>query len=226
MRGYFSSYFLWSAQHLSGLAGAIEDRHEGEPRFDIEHRSYVLSSIQTAMAFLEAMINELYQDAHDGHGVDGDGYLAPLLHRTRELMRELWRSTDEGVRLRLLDKYQLLLRFADREPLNPDENPHQNTSLLIRLRNILVHYRPDDLSADVPHAIERWLRGKFPDNALMAGSGNPWWPDHCLGHGCSAWSYRTAKALADRVTNELGIRPNYQQHDDAGLFGGTPGSSQ
>ena len=56
----------------------------------------------------------------------------------------------------------------------------------------------------------RPLRGKFADNALMAGSKNPWWPDHALGAGCAGWAYRSSKALADRVASDLGITPKYQ----------------
>ena len=45
----------------------------------------------------------------------------------------------------------------------------------------------------------------------MAGTGNAWWPDFCLGHGCSTWAHAAAIALADEVSNALGIRPNYQR---------------
>ena len=95
MRHYLSSHLLWTAQHLSALAGTIEDAHSGASRHDPEHRSYVLSSIIAAAAFAEATINEIYQDAHDGHGRSKDGYLAPSLsersmrwpQRGRELAR-------------------------------------------------------------------------------------------------------------------------------------------
>jgi hypothetical protein len=96
MRKYFSSYFLYAARRLSADADAIEAGHEGESRFDIAHRAYVLSSIQAAAGFLEAMVNELYQDAVDEHGTNGDGYIAPLSVETRRTMVELWRATDEG----------------------------------------------------------------------------------------------------------------------------------
>ena len=64
--------------------------------------------------------------------------------------------------------------------------------------------------------MERRLRGKFADNALMAGSGNPWWPDHCLGHGSSQWAYESALALANGVSEALGIEPNYRRHLESG----------
>src|SRR6266704_5985193 len=92
MRNYFSTHLLYAARHLSDLAGTIEAGHQGQSRFDIEHRAYVLSSIQASAAFLEAMINELFQDAYDNH-VPPDGYITPLPAQTRQLMAELWRGT-------------------------------------------------------------------------------------------------------------------------------------
>jgi len=64
--------------HQAARAGEIERAYGGgDPRFDIEHHGCVLSAVIDSAAFLEAMVNELYQDAADGHGFTGDGYLAP-----------------------------------------------------------------------------------------------------------------------------------------------------
>jgi hypothetical protein len=209
MRAYFSSYLLWTAERATFDAGRIESAHEGSSKFDIEHRGYVLSALLASAAFLEAVVNELYQDAHDSHGVSGDGYIAPLTEEARQTMAQLWRATDEGSRMRPLDKYQLLLTFAGRQPLDAGAQPYQDAHLVIQLRNAVAHYQPEDLSVDAPHAMEKRLKGKFEDNRLMAGSGNPWWPDHSLGHGCAAWAVDSAIALTDRVTGEVGIRANY-----------------
>jgi len=224
IRSYFSSYLLWMAQHMSALAGRIEAAHRGRPTFNIEHRGLVLSSVVASAAFLEAMVNELYQDAADGHGLTGDGYLGPLSSQSHGLMADFWRATDEGSRLKPLDKYEMLLAFADVTPLDRGRQPYQDASLVIRLRNAIAHYQPEDLSADDPHKMEGALRGKFADNALMAGSGNAWWTDHALGYGCADWGHRSVKALADRVSDELGILPNYRRVEASGWFGRGPGS--
>ena len=54
MRPYFSSYLLWTAEEMSARAGAIEASHEGPGRFDMEHRSYVLSSFGANVAVCAA----------------------------------------------------------------------------------------------------------------------------------------------------------------------------
>jgi hypothetical protein len=169
VRNYFSSHLLFSAKRLADLAKQMEDRHTGTARFDHEHRAYVLSSIVSAVGFLEAMINELFQDAYDGHAPVG-GAITPLSTSTRQLMAEYWRAIDLGERKRILDKYQALLRFASQPVMEEGQQPFQHAWLAVQLRNAIVHFRPEDLSADEPAKMETRLRRKFPDNRLMAGA--------------------------------------------------------
>lgn len=211
MRNYFSTYMLWASKDFASKAGAIEANHDGDSRFDIEHRAYVLAAVTNAAAFLEAMVNELFQDAADDHGSSSDGYVAPLSPRTRELMREWWVASGEGFE-RLLDKIQLLLVFAEKDQFERGAQPFQDAALLIGLRNALIHYRPESIAADTDHRFTKSLRGRFDDNALMSGSGNAWWPDHALGAGCARWAYDSAKLIGDALSDKLGIEPNYRRH--------------
>jgi hypothetical protein len=223
MRQYFSSHLLSSSAKLTELAKQIEDAHSDGPRFDLNHRAYVLSSIFSTVGFLEAMINELFQDAHDGHAPAG-GAIEPLSANTRHLMAEYWRSTDQGERGRILDKYQLLLAFAGQPAMEKGAQPYQDANLVIQLRNAIAHFRPQDLSPDEPVNMEKRLRGKFDDNRLMEGSGNPWWPDKCLGWACADWSLRAVVALADHVVDAVGVHPNYAELREAGWLGAVPGA--
>lgn len=211
MRNYFSTHLLWAARHFGQEAAVIESRHEGDSRFDIEHRAAVLGAVTSSAAFLEAMINELFQDASDGHGTAGDGYLAPLAARTHELMAGWWAESGEGFE-KVLRKYQMLLLFCDEPILDRGAEPYQSADLVIKLRNTIMHYRSETVSADVEHRLAKGLRGRFPDNLLMTGSGNAWWPDHALGAGCADWAFKSVKALADHVSHAVGIVPNYQRH--------------
>jgi hypothetical protein len=98
----------------------------------------------------------------------------------------------------------------------------QDAALLVRLRNALVHFKPENIPADEEHELQKRLRGKFPDNRLMESSGSPWWPSHGLGHGCSEWAVRSARALVDEVLADVGIAPNYQRIEAAGWNGRAP----
>ena len=210
-RVYYSSYHLWAAQHFSDLAGAIETAHSGPPRFDIEHRAYVTSAVFSAVAFMEAAINELFQDASDGH----HAYIDPLDSSTQSLMATYWELTDEGTRaaLGILDRYQLLLNFARKESFPKGELPYQDAALLVELRNRLVHYKPEDVSGSDVHRLQKKLTGKFPLNALMEGSSNPFFPDKGLGHGCAQWAVVSSKSFLDEFHARIEVTPNYQRVD-------------
>lgn len=117
----------------------------------------MLSSVLSAVGFLEAMVNELFQDAHDDHAPDG-GAITPLDANTRLLVAEYWRSTEQG-KGRALDKYQALLRFAGEPVLSQGAQPFQDASLAVQLRNAIARYRPQDLSADTPSLMEQRLIG-------------------------------------------------------------------
>jgi hypothetical protein len=109
MRHYFSTQLLWMAFHASARAGEIEDAHSGEPTYDVEHHAYVLSAVVSAAAFLEAAVNELFQDAYDRHGLKDDGYIAPLAPDAVEAMAALWTGSNKASSLNALEKWQLLL---------------------------------------------------------------------------------------------------------------------
>jgi hypothetical protein len=223
LRHYFSTHLLWTAFHASDKARDIEEAHTGRSTFDIEHHAYVLSAIVSAAGFLEATVNEFFKDACDG--LTGEGlYLALLSAEAVQAMAATWRGTNEGSKLSALEKWQLMLVLSGHEPLDRGSAPYQDAQLVTQLRNAILHFHPEHVAADEPHKMEGRLKGKFPDNRLMAGSANPWWPDHCLGHGCAEWAARTALAFANRICGELGIEPNYQRVADKGWHGKCPGS--
>jgi hypothetical protein len=132
MRGYFSTQHLWSAEHSTRLAAELEAAHTGEARFSIRHRSYVLGAVGEAVAFLEAFINELFQDAQDATKTVPDPGAAMgvrgLSDDVVRLLAAYWNSTDEGERVRALDKYDAARLFAgcpreDRGRLEPSSRP-------------------------------------------------------------------------------------------------------
>lgn len=188
----------------------------------MEHSGLVLSSIVSSVAFLEAAVNEFFQDAHDGHGLKDDGYIAPLPAGAVDAMAAVWEATEDGKTLRLLEKWQLLLRLAEKDPLDTGRAPFQDAKLVLDLRNVIVHHRPEDLGVE-EHKLERRLKGKFEPNALWAeASGGSWWPNGCLGHGCAKWAATSVVAFADRVCGEVGIDPNYRRIAEGGSFGKAP----
>jgi len=158
------------------------------------------------VAFLDAAVNELFQDAADAH----DSYISSLAHPAREALAAFWEIAEER-RLATLDKCQMALVLAGHARMNKGEQPFQDAALVVRIRNELVHYRPQSLKADEPEDLAKKLRSKFALNRLMDGTGNPFLPDKCLGSGCALWAVRATVAFADGFFRILGIQPNYQQ---------------
>ena len=214
-RPYFSSYHLWAAKKFTEVCGEIEDSLVGKKPFDFEHRAYVIAAIVCAVSFLEAAINEVFQDAFDEH----TSYVANLSSETRALMKDFWGQTERTKnsttrifdKSRILGKYQCALCFASVEKFDQEKSPYKDISVLIELRNELIHYKPKSLGGDSTHILQNKLIGKFAENRLMACSKSLFFPDKCLGEGCSKWAVDSSRNFADEFFKRIGIEPNYQR---------------
>jgi hypothetical protein len=208
MRNYLSTHHLYAARYAAEAAAEREAavRKPGIGVFDMRHRGYVLGAITESVAFMEAAVNELFQDAADGKTESLAG-----LPDCVTLLALDWRQTDG--RKKTLDKYNFMLASAGKQPLPADHREMQGAAMLVRLRNYVVHYQPDDVSTETPHRIGKTLEGLFPPNALMVDAGNPWFPDKTLGAGCAEWAWRSARRLTEAFARELGLRLNYQVAD-------------
>lgn len=207
-RGYFSTHHLWSARHCAALATAQEAVQGRTPRFSVRHRSYVISAITGSVAFMEAAINEVFQDAADGR----QSYIDPLAPLVRTTLGTFWTATDDGKKyVPVQEKYNLALSMAGKSLIDRGQNPYTDAKILIDLRNWLIHFRPEDFSSDTEHKFSARLKEKkFPPNALMVGAGNSYFPDHALGAGCAHWAHTAAVNFVDRFASALGLTLNYQ----------------
>lgn len=206
-RSYFSSWYLRTARRMADQAHSIENSSGDWPSDGMEILELVTTAVIQSSTFLEAMINELFADAYDQHGLSGVGYLAPLDTKAIRLMATYW--GESGGRDRTLAKYQLALSFADAPLLDIGCEPYQSADLLRKLRNRLIHYRPESIRPDTVAPLERALTRKYPSSRLdTKGS---WWPNRALSGGCARWACDSAHALADEFSSRMGIRPNYQR---------------
>jgi hypothetical protein len=209
MRVYFSTYHLWAAEHFAKSAATLESAPGRIPRFDIEHRAYVTNSILSSVAFLEAAINEFYKDIVDRY----DSYVSPINAESKDVIDVVWEMTEGRNRspFAILDKYQMALTFCRKEQFSSGEQPYQDADLTIKLRNELMHYKTSTYGGEIQHRLVKHLPGKFAESPLMKGSGNPHFPDKCLGSPCANWAVRSVKKLADDFFEKLDISPNYKR---------------
>jgi hypothetical protein len=120
---------------------------------------------------MEAAVNELFQDAFDRH----QPYIEPLDREVQALLATLWDWTEgrNKTPFTVLDKNEIALVLARKEPNPTDGQLFENASLLIKLRNALMHYKPQTLGGSDTHRLERRLADRFAPNKLMSGADKP-----------------------------------------------------
>jgi hypothetical protein len=164
-----------SARFLCKKAFEVEALHNGSPQSSAaltnEYMAYVTGSIFTAVAFLEALINETFaRPVGCAKGDPPDGVLRKLPSTVVKSMACVWENgvdwdnesslhrflTDRPNRQKppraterwyILDKFQLALYLADRSPYSKpfmkDSLLWADITLLKDLRNSLTHHRPE-----------------------------------------------------------------------------------
>lgn len=208
MRAYLSSHHLFAASHFAQLASTREAEENMVHSFDVRHRAYVMGAVLESVAFLESLINELLQDAADDH----PGYLGSLDQGIRKGLGAFWEETDDG-NVKCLVKYQATLALSHKELFDRGAAPYQEAALLTKLRNLLVHFRPETVGTANVQKLQTQIQSKFQPNLLLQGAGNPFFPDKCLGAGCANWAVRTVRQFADSFCERMGLTVNYQRVD-------------
>jgi len=140
-----------------------------------------IGALISSVAFLEATINEVFADCHDGSSPHGETY------PNAKLLAELWaENVPKTASYSVLEKYQIALALADRPKMPRNEDPFQSADDLIFARNRLIHFEPETIHSTTPpekpklQKIHARLRGKFEPNSL-AQPNSFFFPDKALG---------------------------------------------
>ncbi len=165
-----------------------------------------VTTVVTAVAALEASINELYLQAADR----SRDALESLTDEHMALLEALW-PTVEWTR-GILNKYQVALTACGKAPFDKGAEPWQSAAGLVRLRNALVHFKPEWRDEQREHKkLEELLSSRFPENALSqrAKGSMTWFQGRCLGAGCAMWACDTVTAFAAHFASRLGVRDRF-----------------
>lgn len=219
----FSYDHALTACTLSRHCGRLEAEYtatagEGSPA---EHMAYATGSVIASFCFLEASINEFYATAgrEDLQSSGGYGGL------DAGDLRVIAQVAETVEKLPTLARFRLALTVLRRPLLDPGTQVHADADLLRRLRNELVHYTPrrrpadtgeSDGVLDTTRMVEQLRQRGFAPSAFYADSSNAYFPQKCLGHGCTTWAWKTALAFADAFHTHLGITPPYENARAAG----------
>lgn len=168
-----------SAIRFSGCCTDIETREHQQARPQQsweECKSLAVAAVLLATSALEASINELFLEAIDANR----NSLGSLSDDQLGVLAVLWHEVEQNS---TLSKYQVVLAACGREKLDQGSDPYQSAYALAKLRNALIHFKPEwDDEAKQHRALERLLTGRFPDSQLTLGiSGRmQWFPGKCL----------------------------------------------
>lgn len=217
VRSYFSIQHLLSASFFHEQLVDFEKEIDIEPSDDelIKHRSLVVSVIMSCVSFLEASINELFMDSSE----NPKGITQDLSKTTIKLFAQMWRrGIPRTANYNIIEKYQIALTLAKKREFDLGILLLQNITVLIRLRNALVHFEPESVvtkslieTTQVKRQkLEAQLIGKFLENSYT-GKDNPFFPDKCLSSSCASWAINSCISFTDEFFIKMGIIPPYQR---------------
>ena len=200
-RHYLASDHLLAASMSSRSCSEYEMRNSGKGLNRI-HRTHAMTTVMSSVAFLESLVNEIYQDSAEGV----PGIVDPLPSECRQMLAEFWKSQGQA---NLVLKSQMALLFAGKPKIEMGNGVGQELGLLIAWRNALIHYKPEWHGDEQPTKLEQRLSGRFPRSRLVPENSPDAWPLWALGAGGAAWSIRVARDFADEWTARLGVSPPY-----------------
>lgn len=204
VRAYFSRHYLIGARHFVELTQSIENARTGGKPFNFDHhRAYAINAILSSVAYMEAAINQVFQDAVDGEEI----YLKSLSKASKAAMKELWRNERK---FSVLEKYSLALLCAGRSLHDRGSALYKRAHLVVQLRNALVHSMPTSYTVgkkDKYSWVQSLKAQRFDLHPLMRKSGNPLFPDNCLAHGCAKWALNSCEKFVDTFYKKMGLNP-------------------
>lgn len=208
------SFIHFSASHLDAAnqfaLAARELEVSGDKKSERQHRSFVLGAIGSAVAFLEAEINQLFLLAA-GRTVD---FQVPGLSASDALaLSAAWDACSNN--LPMLAKYELALAVCRAKAFDKGRNPYQDVVAVTKLRNAVIHYCVP--FREVPSgetSLEKLLKGKFSENPYTEKHKDLpnffFFPSRCFSYGCARWATKSARSFADEFYRKLGSKPYYQ----------------
>lgn len=180
-----------AAEIESRLAAALTEDDK------VAHRGFVVGAIMQATAALECEIWEVmvYGPGHHlgSNGIDCEArdFLVP--------------AAEVIDRESVLERYGLVLHLLKKPGMDRGAPPWQDASLVVRLRNELVHYKSRWGEELERSKLLRALQDKgHPKPPFIQGSAN-FFPYECLSAGCSSWGVQSCVAFLDAFYVNLGF---------------------
>jgi hypothetical protein len=207
LRYSFTAQFLRGAAILANRAHHIENEAGDAVSDEVqaEHRSYIIGTVIQCAAGLEAEISEIVQYG-PGHHLGSNG----IDESARAFLQPLAEMIDSQ---QTVKRYELVLHLLGRPPLDRGRDPHQATTLLIRVRNELVHYKSKwEMEMDQQKLFVSLRHLKLERPPFISPTQN-FFPHQCLNASLASWSVATTVAFMDSFYSALGITSPLKAHE-------------
>ena len=213
MRRTFAPVFLTAAMHATLEAEATEIARSGSGLAQEAHRAAVVTAIVCSVMYLEATVNELFQEAVDGPGTL-PGARGSLVDRLRSVpdvavaaMRQERQTPNGGGHVDVLERLQRLSELAGHPRLDTGRGAYQRAHLVVELRDHLAHFRPEWVAIDTTNRLSRRLRSyRIEPNPLVGpGPSAPRWPDRQLSGSLARWCCLVAIDLVNDTAERLHV---------------------
>jgi len=199
-RSDFAVQHMMAAARFSRLCHEVEKDNYGlslGPFFD-EIISYVTATILSSVASIESNINEIFADARDG--------ILKLKPLDIKLLAEIWQLIEEKP---ILEKYQIMLVLNGKNRLEKGVYKYQNVDTLIKVRNAIVHFKPEWHDEQESHGkIGKRLQGKF-DFSPFVDKNSPIFPTRAMTHGFTAWAVQSSLDFIQWYSEHANIPNRY-----------------
>ncbi len=185
-------HHLFAACRFATRLSAIEQEYAGHPfgGFWEEILHNALGVAMLTVASLESYANEMYFE-----GSILDTALPPTA------AQELAVLIDKESVLR---KYSMALAVRAGKKLDFGSSPAQDIDALIRLRNAVVHFRPEWFDEQNKHdKLSRLLQNKFEPSAFLANE--PIFPRAWASSSFTTWALRSTVTFLEHFYAEIGL---------------------
>ncbi len=210
---YFSRFHIQSAALFARQAAEIEKAYagKGDDEQIANHRAFVTGAIFTAVAFIEAIINELYGNVYQSFSRVTD-HLPPT---AVAVMAAVWEEELKGrIQFSSLKKFQLALEWVGKESFPKGMSPYQEVDELIKLRNALIHYRTlwdgpskGKSGEDKVHDLSRMLETRFSKKANPLVKPGSHFLHSYLSHACAQWAVDSSLNFVDTFFSKIDLLP-------------------
>lgn len=209
-RSYYSITWLQASDVTREQAVRIGEGDLRPDPADYEAmKGFVLSAVTAAAAFLEAHINEWFDDAHTYLGDPASKLLGGLREETQQEMAKLWPDIK---RKGTFDKYDRALALDHATALERGSEPAQSALLLGRIRNHYLHYQPDSVRDGVAEGADRSLSKQLKGRIappIWDSSVEDLFPSRALCPDLARWAVESSLSYADAFCDALGVDRRY-----------------